>query len=258
MRTHDLLQECLKISYIPHRWEEINNRTSSFNAPQPLYETYAKAKKAGYPVPDQFIVPTNHTSYGETEAYHAAIHMGLNKTAFTNNEQDAGIVRDRVLQVSSSFIVPNPNPSLAPYVIDQLWIVEGKDHSVRFLAVEIDGEYHLTEEARAKDETRDVYLNSLGYEVYRLAGWWCRIDPWRAIGEFMSLALNLKGIRTQLGFVPLDIQQYCCYHCRLPMVRWDTDDISWMLLSNYERESLPESEEQLVFMHRKCLDDNID
>jgi very-short-patch-repair endonuclease len=39
------------------------------------------------------------------------------------------------------------------------------------LIIEVDGEHHLSEEGRRRDQRRDAYLKEHGYEVLRIPGY---------------------------------------------------------------------------------------
>ena len=48
------------------------------------------------------------------------------------------------------------------------------------LIVEVDGEYHVQEQGRQRDQRRDRYLGDLGYEVLRIPGYEVLRDPLEA------------------------------------------------------------------------------
>jgi hypothetical protein len=102
----------------------------------------------------------------------------------------------------------------------------------------------LDEQVRKRDIKRDVMLAAKGYEIYHVAGWWCRIDPYRVICEF----LNASGIfpnaqKYILGNHFESTSDYVCELCHEPMVRWDVD---WI-----QRAELYEQE---FIVHRSCAE----
>ena len=225
-RHHDLLMNLLKRGTTPEYWEE-HCEQPGVTTPQSLHITLQHAKNNGYKVPPQYLQRDLKTSHGEHEAFYVAREYASGRIAHTNlSSEDHELLSDSILQVSSSFAIPNRYPGYAPFVADQLWIVRGPKNTLRFLVLEIDGEHHIEEQRAQKDRERDAHFNSLGYEVYRVAGWWARIDPFRVIGEFLQHALGAHSFKHAYLFAPHTIKEYVCDLCGKPMRRFDTDSIA--------------------------------
>jgi len=153
--------------------------------------------------------------------------------------------KSSLCQLTGQFIVPDPLEEWkAPYLLDQLWIMLYPDRKVRLIGLEVDGEVHLEPEQRARDRRRDVMLAAMGYEIYRVAGWWCRIDPFRVICEFLS-ASNLLPDANQRPVTSRfqTINDYVCDYCGNPLYRRDED---WIEEIEYEGRS--------VIMHGGCVE----
>ena len=100
----------------------------------------------------------------------------------------------------------------------------------------------MSESSRKQDEIRDEKLARQGFEVYRVADWWCQIDPWRVITEVLTVA----GIIPEAGRILNGLNwestdQYICAECGEPMVRADFDWIVNIAECNKE-----------VLTHRAC------
>ena len=249
-RHHGLLQSLLERGDVPRRWPEFIENPG-LSEPQSLREAYLHARKNGFRIPDLFLENAPKTSYGEKEAFYVATEFAANRCTFNLSDSDQAKLQT-ILQVASSFVVPNGKPGCSPYVADQLWIVEGPEETVRFIVLEIDGEHHLEASNRYRDLERDAHFKQLGYEVYRVAGWWARIDPWRVIGEFLSEALGMRSFEEALRFAPPSINDYKCFACGGPMVRWDDRWIEEVDRDLYD-DSLDDHEEESVFVHQACV-----
>lgn len=227
---HELLMEILEKKIIPKDWHEKRH----IGHPPTLKYAQERALGIGHRVPQKYI-KEDRNSYSENEAYHAAqmIVRGdcrfLDSINFLNLR---GFLKHRFRQLTGQFIIPDPtDPKKTPYFIDQLWIasepnpknINDKATNIRLICLEIDGEPHLTKESQKKQEYRDFKLNEMGYEVYHLAGWWCRIDPYKAICAFLSEAGLVPNIDNDFSFSIFSISDYICNHCEKPMVRWDVD-----------------------------------
>lgn len=252
-RHHDLLMKLLQRGVTPNRWEEHSDR-AGITTPQSLTDALQRARDNGYQVPSAFIDAGSATSYGEKEAFYAAREYGSNRITHAEvSSEDRDLIATSVQQVSSSFIIPNKHPHYSPFIADQLWIVRGPANTVRFLVLEIDGEHHNTEQNAQRDRARDLHFNSLGYEVYRVAGWWARIDPFRVVGEFLKCALGTQSFSGAFEFAPDSITAYRCDLCGEPMRRFDTDSIS----SGFDEGELQlamemEREPRMIHYHREC------
>jgi hypothetical protein len=188
------------------------------------------ARKRGYRVPQDLADRADRgVSFAERSAWHAA-------HAFVRHGAPGCVVgpdmlgrRLGALHLTGSHVVPDPTrPGKVPYVVDQLWIVAANEGAaVRLLALEIDGEHHLDPANANRDRRRDEVLEAAGYEVFRVAGWWCRIDPFKVVLEFMRAAGLVPGGVTLRGEPFLaTIDDYACGICGLPMIRFDEDWIA--------------------------------
>jgi len=249
-RHHELLQSLMARGDIPRQWPEFLENPG-LSEPQSLKAAFLHAREHGFRIPDLFLENAPKTSYGEKEAFYVATEFAANRCTFVLSDSDQAKMQ-KILQVASSFLVPNGKPGCSPYVADQLWIVEGPEGTVRLIVLEIDGEHHLDASNRYRDLERDAHFNELGYEVYRVAGWWARIDPWRVIGEFLSEAVGLRSFDEALRFAPPSINDYKCFACGGPMVRWDDRWIEEDYRFKYD-EALDGHEEESVFVHQACV-----
>jgi hypothetical protein len=234
---HKLLMRMLSEGRVPYAWRE---RSGSAN-PTTTTQAYATARARDYSVPERFF--TNRgVSYSEREAFYAAdmIARGHLLELYPRMEGDSNRLitslgeepsyedrlysfRSTLCQLTGQFIVPDPLEEWkAPYLLDQLWIMLYPDRKVRLIGLEVDGEVHLKPENRAKDRERDVKLAARGYEIYHVAGWWCRIDPFRVICEFLSASKLLPDAHIRLATSRFrTIDDYICDFCRNPLSRWD-------------------------------------
>lgn len=225
--NHETLWQILKRGWCPDDFGD-------FSVPDVTELDTARkhAQRRGHRIPSSFF-GGSPTSYGEEEAWFAAWMMvdggygggyGLWYSGIGDwLERDRW--RQRVMSLKNQFAVPNPRyPEGHPYLLDQLWVVIEPGPQVRLFAVEVDGEGHLTEEQQKKDRIRDAALESLGYEVYRVAGWWCRIDPYRVIAEVLEASgLFPNAHRYLSGGHLTTIDEYVCDICSQLIVRWDGD-----------------------------------
>lgn len=239
---HHLLEKIFASGCTPHGWDQVG---SAYTAP-PLSSAWLRAKARGYNVPDSFL-GEKENSYGENEAWCAAQmlvrgHTGcFTRTRTGHSTIDAELWNwQEKVWLTGSFIIPNPKlPANAPYIADQLWIVLD-DTKIRKVVLEIDGEQHLTPERQERDEKKDAVLESLGYEVYRVAGWWARIDPYRVICEFLDASEIFPNAKRFLKFGNArSLNEYHCSICDQAMCRWDED---WIQLTE---DGSP--------AHRQCL-----
>lgn len=250
MRHHSLLHTLIGAGVVPNGWDE-QRPLAGIETPQPLTTAYQEANKRGFDIPESMLDEREESSYGETEAFYAAKEISSGRFTFPLEHEDHQRLR-QVVQVSSSFLIPHWKPGAPPFVADQLWIVGGPGQTVRLLILEVDGEYHLDPERQRKDERRDAHFNELGYEVYRVAGWWARIDPFRVIMDVLERAMGMKSLRSALQFAPSSIGDYRCFACGKPMTRWDDNWIAADYKSNHV-EIYPEDDDAtMVFVHQAC------
>lgn len=239
-RDHYLLDEMMREGALPDGWPE-NTETDS--APD-LGQAWKTASRLGYSV-DEARHESKEPSYGESEAWAAAQMLVRGDiTCFKDQDFRHGTGRNwtaSVRQLTGSFLIPNlSRPTKSPFIADQLWIVKS-DKGVRKIVLEIDGEQHLTPEHQSYDAWRDLIIQGAGYEVYRVAAWWARIDGYRVISEFLHHSGLLPKAPQMLIFgnatYPSD---YHCAKCGKEMVRWDVDWIT------YDEEGYP--------IHSECSD----
>ena len=228
---HFLLKKILSENLIPTKWY---NEKNISNLPTLKY-SLELAKSRGYNVPIEYIQNAK-LSYSEKEALYAAYMITRGECNFLRDDflnKVRQFSRYQLCTITGEFIVPDPlDDSKVPYFIDQLWIVsepnnnikDGKSKRVRFICLEIDGEPHLYEDPE-RQKKRDLKLNELGYEVYHVAGWWCRIDPYKVICEFLAKAQLVEDLDKDPAFAHYCIPDYICDICHEPMIRWDVDSI---------------------------------
>ena len=246
---HFLLWESINSGIIPTAWQEKWDYNRGISHTTAMRE----AKDIGYEIPDRITEGYAPPSHSESEALQAAYMIISGNFCswssygdFCFENQNAHLERYRAFrqslcQLSCQFIVPRDESKEFPYVLDQLWIHSPSPNNYRFIVLEIDGEQHFQKEKKNADKRRDELLEDMGYEVYRIAGWWCRIDPYRAILEFLDASnMFLEGHKFLLGGNLTNIEDYICDHCDRPMVRWDEDWISRI-------------DDQLTKVHLCCL-----
>jgi len=222
---HYLLKKILEAGRVPAAWPEY---WSPQNPPSQSH-AYEIATKRGYNIPQQFL-DNKEPSHSETEAFNAAYSFisgdpSLFRGRSWWDNDDLRLWRPWLCQLTGQFVVPDPlMPKKSPYVIDQLWITLATEKQVRLVALEVDGEIHLDKEHVERDARRDVMLSSMGYEMHHVAGWWCRIDPYRVIAEFLAASGICSSAKEHIQGSELNsIHDYYCGLCKQPMVRWDTN-----------------------------------
>jgi len=216
---HRLLMKLITNGVIPEG--RLDGRTE----PNSHHFAFRIASERGYVVPPHFYnAPKNYNT--EEEAWYALQNMlsgspGIWKCTANFGHRE---VFSNVAQVRAQFIVPDAfYDDKTPYIVDQLWIVRVGDRKVRLICLEIDGSVHLTEN-RQKAKARDLKLTSLGYEVYHVAGWWCQVDAYRVICEFVSNAgIFPRALEGLIGSELRTIGDYICDKCEKPMIRGDDD-----------------------------------
>jgi hypothetical protein len=223
---HFLLMSLLEQGIIPEGWPEY----STPDHPPSYVQALQLAKDRGYHVPASYLEPRD-VSYSEHEAWTAAHILVRGHFQHWNelgNWNAYMHCTDLVHQLTGQFVVPDPiAPRKVPYVLDQLWIVGYPDNTFRLIGLEIDGEPHLRSEEATRRSRRDAALAKMGYEIYHAAGWWCRIDPYRVICEFLEASQLLpRATKMLVGGQFATIDDYCCDFCNESMVRWDDDWIA--------------------------------
>lgn len=224
---HVLLMEMIDAGRLPLAWREY------WTPDDPPQHQHALriAKERGYQVPHKFLAQDSQQSYSEKESFHAAYTFvsgqpaGFWGNAFREVPEIRSWSKD-LCQLTGQFIVPDPlEETKTPYFLDQLWILLLPDRRIRLIGLEIDGEIHLEPERSEKDRRRDVMLAAMGYEVYHVAGWWCRIDPYLVIAEFLRASGICNVAPDYVIGAKNSIDEYVCDVCHEPMVRWDHSDI---------------------------------
>ena len=238
---HELLREIISDGCVPFQFNE-----NGTEAPRSHIGALRAASKKGHNVPEEYL-HAKPVGYGEREAWAAAVTI-LDGAGFFWEMGANQRWRSNVLNHSSQFLVPDPlEPKRPPYVLDQLWVVRASGESVRLVALEIDEGVHSTAPTRTKDLRRDTMLTALGYEVFRIAAWWCEVDPYRAIAKFLTAAgLTPDGERNFIGAELGTIADYRCGKCGEPMIRWDDD---WI-------QRIRTEDGELMLVHKQCLPKN--
>jgi very-short-patch-repair endonuclease len=234
---HDTLMQCLNInsSKIIDKYQRIAKFLNDCNPPTHI-DALLRANVLGYKVQKSYLKEID-VSYGEKEAYHAAWMMAslnwypgnLLTHSYWKEWRDS--VYQKIKFFTAQFIVPKFSSleqyKYTPYVIDQLWIVRESDSTVRLIGLEIDGEHHLeTDEQKERDNQRDERLANMGYEMYHVAAWWCRVDPYRVISEVLKATDITPGISDNFYYSNFkSINDYKCDICQNLIVRYQQNDL---------------------------------
>lgn len=238
-----LNQDCKTIPNTKEKYFQQLNNSHAFHI----------AKKRGHLVPNHFF-DKKQFCYGQYEAYYAmheifqsnVLGVWSFKANSHNFRHNYAEWYKSVKLITSQFIVPSSrNKNSVPYIFDQLWVVSQNINQVRLLGLEIVGEHQFLNRGQSKNLGKDKYLKELGYEMYQVASWWCRVDPYRVICEF----LNISGIfpnatKYLIGSELNSIDEYVCGICAAPMVRWDWDWIQECIVGN-----------STVLAHKNCVND---
>jgi hypothetical protein len=235
---HELLRAIICDGCVPVLFNE-----NGTEAPRSHIGALRAASRRGHNVPEDYL-KVKPVGYGEREAWAAAVTILDGAGFFWEMGTNQRWRRD-VLNLSSQFLVPDPlEPTRPPYVLDQLWVLRASSDSVRLVALEIDEGVHTTAPTRTKDLRRDTMLTALGYEVFRVAAWWCEVDPYRAIAKFLAAAcLTPDGERNFIGSELSTIADYRCGKCGEPMIRWDDD---WI-------QRIQTGDGEFSVVHKQCL-----
>ena len=231
---HDLLFKAMRTG-----WPCINSYSKKIPKQQEKYcqqwnhaHAFGIAKERGYSVADE-LLKEQQVAYGECEAYYAVretLHgknsgIWLRKPNFDSFVKSYIRWHKSVKLITSQFIIPSSGyENTVPYILDQLWLIAHNDDCVRLLGLEIDGEHHIFNRGQSKTLGRDKYLKELGYELYRVASWWCRVDPYRVVCEFLKASgIFPDALNYLIGSELTSINEYKCGLCHAPMVRsnWD-------------------------------------
>ena len=208
------------------------------------------AKQLGYLVPTIF-GQGKQFCYGQYEAFHAAYDIFHSQGAYLSKLNSYGLAdnsknwQKQVKLISSQFIVPGTKSyhHKTPYIIDQLWITSNGKNRARLLGLEIAGEHHFLNEGKSKTLGKEEYLKELGYEMYYVASWWCRVDPYRVICEFLKASgIFPDAVKYLIGSELKTINEYKCGICHGPMVRW-----GWDWIQRYQVNG------STVLAHKSCV-----
>ncbi|MBD1838866.1 hypothetical protein [Coleofasciculus sp. FACHB-501] len=232
---HHTLMECLNINL--HGLREKYARKADFlNDCDPPSHTdaFKRAKLLGYKIPQSYL-QEEKVSYGEKEAYHAAWmmvslnwYLSLLPSSFWEEWRESVY---KINFFTSQFIVPQFSSldryKYTPYILDQLWVVRESNSTVRLIGLEVDGEHHFkTDEQKEKDSQRDERLANMGYEMYHVAAWWCRVDPYRVISEVLEATDITPGILDNFYYSDFkSIDDYRCDFCKNLIVRYNQEDL---------------------------------
>ncbi|MDX6578237.1 MAG: hypothetical protein QOE96_4190 [Blastocatellia bacterium] len=209
---HDLTMRMLRNNIVPH-----NIGDGCPGEPVPLTVAMSHARARGHEIPDSFF-KVRPISHAEKNGFCAARDLLY---------RQRGLART-VRALASKYAIPNPEyPNLSPYFVDQLWVVLEYGPRVRLVIVEIDNEGQLAPDQQTKARRRDEVLGRLGYEVYHVAGWWCRVDSWRVISELLAATGINPDATDQISCGHTSsIAEYRCAKCHGPVIRWDNHWIS--------------------------------
>jgi hypothetical protein len=234
---HHTLMQCLNINFhgIIDTYHRIANFLKYWNPPSHI-DALRRADVLGYRVQESYLKEIN-VSYGEKEAYHAAWMMvslnwypgNLFTPSYWQEWRDS--IYQKINFFTAQFIVPQFSSSeqykYTPYILDQLWIVRESDSTIRLIGLEIDGEHHLeTDEQKERDNQRNERLANMGYEMYHVAAWWCRVDPYRVISEILKATDITPGISDNFYYSNFrSINDYKCDICQNLIVRYEQNDL---------------------------------
>lgn len=250
---HDLLFKAMRTgwSYIDSHHTKVPKKQEKYCQQWNHSQALRVAKERGYLVADEFL-REQKVAYGEYEAYYAVREMlhgnasgvWLKNSNFNEFMQSYAKWHKSVKLITSQFIVPSKDTTNPiPYILDQLWLVAQDDNQVRLLGLEIDGEHHIFNKLHSKTLGRDNYLKELGYEIYRAASWWCRVDPYRVICEFLHISgIFPNAIHYLIGSNLKSVDEYKCGICHAPMVR-----CSWDWIQQYH------TGHSTVLAHKSCV-----
>jgi hypothetical protein len=239
-------------------WHYINSNSKTISTTKEKYfqqlnssQAFRKAKQLGFQVPEQCL-KTKQFCYGQYEAYSAihevlygrALGVWMSRANFDNCMHSYANFYKNVKLITSQFIVPSSGYQFsAPYIFDQLWLIAHGINQVRLLGLEVAGEHHFLNGGQGKTLGNEKYLEELGYEMYHVASWWCRVDPYRVLSEFLRESGIFPEALNHLIGAELDsIDKYVCGICHRPMVRlgWD-----WIQKCQIE--------DRTVFAHKHCV-----
>jgi len=249
----DLLMQALRTG-----WHYISSDGTTIPTSKEKYfqqlntsQAFRVAKQKGYQVPEKFLT-TKQFCYGQYEAYSAmheimhgqALGIWSNKANFANFMYSYAKFYKAIKLIAPQFIVPSSSyQSSIPYILDQLWLAGHNSNQVRLLGLEVAGEQHFLNGGHSKTLGNEKYLEKLGFEMYHVASWWCRVDPYRVICEFLKESEIFPEAQNYLIGAELDtIDKYVCGICHRPMVRLGWDWIQQCQIGD-----------RAVYAHKHCV-----
>ena len=195
---HEDLQQLLAAGTLPQQ---------ASNLPRviPLDVALSQAGTLGYASPSTVVKHEPIDEAGQN-AFRAAQEISVRR------------VSPNVLYFTSPFVVPDPLSTLrTPYVFDQLWVSRDdvRSNSVRLLAFYLQRSKRMMNMERRQDQG----FAMMGYETFRAAAPWARVDPQRVLHEFLELAGIPAFDRFRRPYPGDTINDYRCAYCRGPMIR---------------------------------------
>ncbi len=254
---HDLLLQALRTG-----WHYINSNCKPIATTKEKYfqqlnssHSFRIAKQRGYQVPNN-LLNNKQFCYGQYEAY-SAIHDILHgkasgmwsiQSSLYDFMHSYAKFYKTVKLITSQFIVPSTGYQLSiPYIVDQLWLISQGINQVRLLGLAVAGEQHFLNGGQSNTFGQEKYLEELGYEMYHVASWWCRVDPYRVICEFLRASgIFPEAVNYLIGSELDSIDQYVCGICHAPMVRLGCDWIQKCQIGN-----------ETVFAHKYCANHSV-
>lgn len=187
----------------------------------PLTTALRHAELRGHRIPRSYFDNVLPISEAEKNAYCAARDLIYRQRGLSVDS--AYGPNSTITALTSKYAIPNPDyPDLAPFIVHQLWVLLERGPRVRLVILDIDSESSLNPDRQDKANRRDERLTAMGYEVYHVAGWWCRVDSWRVISEVLSATGVNPNACEQLSCGNLNsVFDYRCSKCHQPVIRWD-------------------------------------
>jgi len=250
---HELVFKAIKTG-----WEYLNSGykivpTSKEEYFRQINEAYVfqSARERGYTVSEDYF-KEHKFCYGQYETYYA-VHEIMQRNAFDfllSKSYSPSFIHTYanwykcIKLISTQFIIPTTTiEKKIPHILDQLWIISHNINQLRLLGIEIVGEGKFLSRNQPRTSVNNEFLNQLGYEIYQVASWWCRVDPYRVICEFLKASgIFPDATKYLIGAELNTIDEYVCGICHAPMVRWGWDWIQRYQIGN-----------STVLAHKDCV-----
>ncbi|PPS43178.1 hypothetical protein [Chroococcidiopsis sp. TS-821] len=250
---HELVFKAIKTG-----WEYLN---SGYKIVPPSKEEYFRqineayvfqaARERGYTVSEDSF-KEHKFCYGQYETYYA-VHEIMQRNAFDfllSKSYSPSFIHTYanwhkcIKLISTQFIIPTTTiDKKFPHILDQLWVISHNVNQLRLLGIEIVGEGKFLSRSQPTITVNNEFLNQLGYEIYQVASWWCRVDPYRVICEFLKASgIFPDATKYLIGAELNTIDEYACGICHAPMVRWGWDWIQRYQIGN-----------STVLAHKDCV-----